>query len=492
MPVEWTLNPPSPCVDDSVVLVFRGYFPIWDQGSSRDPFFVSARDSFARAAPGNDGTIVLRTVYRPDRATGAEGTFGVPVGIGRLPIGSHTRTIEHHRLVQMLDGSLDSTIVETSLTFDVAATCPSPVVPMAQLPWTDSATLTPSDPCPWKPMVLTVRGRFNNSCPRVLLAAPEDSAHGRVVIRLLPNFRNPGCFDNTPPWSATIALGLPAPGTHHIEVAFLQQGIHYRWPPEPPLRRTGVMDVQVPPTCGSLPARSPLPGVTGIGAFDAGDCDGQSPEGPGIPIAIRGLFPNGCRQIRAIDQLPNPLGASLPPVVRLTMNDESCDGISCIERESPWCVETRLPSLPAGRYALMVQVLSPECLGGGLAMDAYTLDVPRPPASAVGDDGTVGVGPSPMAVSFALSGAVPNPSSGMVGFRLTLSEGGQVTAAIYDLSGRLVRTLHQGRIEPGTRSLGWDGRDGHGASTPGGVYFLRVAAHGGTAWRRIVRLRGRE
>jgi len=49
-----------------------------------------------------------------------------------------------------------------------------------------------------------------------------------------------------------------------------------------------------------------------------------------------------------------------------------------------------------------------------------------------------------------------------------------VEMRVIDVSGRLVRHLKPGRMAPGEHTLRWDGRDGAGARSPGGMYFVRV------------------
>ncbi|HET9327814.1 MAG TPA: FlgD immunoglobulin-like domain containing protein [Candidatus Eisenbacteria bacterium] len=493
LPVLWSLNPPAPCVEDSVVLVFRGYMPIWDQDPFYNNWVVMYRDSIARIARTGPETFVVRTVYRPDRWHGPDGYFGVPFGLGRLPAGSHHLTIEHHQLTQMLNGSLDSTVTSSAFDFEVAPSCPPiPEVSIPNLPWASSASVTP-DPCPWKPMTLSMVGSFANSCGRVLLAATDDSANVRLVTRLFPDLRNVGCLDWDPPRTVTFPLGLPAPGTHSIKVAFLQRGLNYRWPPRPPERYVGVMNVSVPPTCGSLPERAALPYVTGVGVLSAGTCassDAPAP-GPGIPVAIRGVFPRGCLRVQGVELRTNPLGLQ-PPLVRVVVANDECEGLSCLESDVPWCVETRIPSLPEGRYALPIEVVQTGCfesLGPGSVMDAFTFDVPRSFAAA-GDEGTVGVGSREPVPAGWLSDPWPNPSSGRVAFRLSVPTGNPWRAAIYDLSGRLVRRLHDGDSSAGSITLTWDGRDLNGSPVPDGVYFLRASLDGKSVSRRLVRLRG--
>jgi hypothetical protein len=53
---------------------------------------------------------------------------------------------------------------------------------------------------------------------------------------------------------------------------------------------------------------------------------------------------------------------------------------------------------------------------------------------------------------------------------------GTVSLRIYDLSGRLVRTLLDGEVEAGTGNLVWDGRDDRGNNLPSGIYLGRLQA----------------
>ena len=54
-----------------------------------------------------------------------------------------------------------------------------------------------------------------------------------------------------------------------------------------------------------------------------------------------------------------------------------------------------------------------------------------------------------------------------------------VEVAVYDLSGRRVRTLVSGRLPAGVESAAWDGRDDTGRDVGAGVYILRLAASSG-------------
>jgi flagellar hook assembly protein FlgD len=65
----------------------------------------------------------------------------------------------------------------------------------------------------------------------------------------------------------------------------------------------------------------------------------------------------------------------------------------------------------------------------------------------------------------------------------------RVSVAIYDVAGRMVRTLQAQSAQGATGQLRWDGTDDAGRALPGGVYLLRLAGDGRTVTERLVRIR---
>lgn len=63
------------------------------------------------------------------------------------------------------------------------------------------------------------------------------------------------------------------------------------------------------------------------------------------------------------------------------------------------------------------------------------------------------------------------------------------TLGVYDVSGRLVRLIDEGRYESGFQSRVWDGRDGRGRSVVPGTYFLRLTSNGAHATLKVPVLR---
>ncbi len=87
----------------------------------------------------------------------------------------------------------------------------------------------------------------------------------------------------------------------------------------------------------------------------------------------------------------------------------------------------------------------------------------------------------------ALLGGVPNPFNPTTQIRYSVATGGAVVdIRIFDVAGRMVRTLVDGRQDAGVHSVVWDGRDEHGRSMPSGVYFCRMRSGDYSQTRKIV------
>jgi hypothetical protein len=90
---------------------------------------------------------------------------------------------------------------------------------------------------------------------------------------------------------------------------------------------------------------------------------------------------------------------------------------------------------------------------------------------------------------FRLHESIPNPASLAATIRFDLPAPSPVSLRIFDVTGRLVRTLVQTRQGEGQHRVHWDGRDDTGGEVGAGVYFYRLEAGEYTATRRLVLLR---
>lgn len=66
------------------------------------------------------------------------------------------------------------------------------------------------------------------------------------------------------------------------------------------------------------------------------------------------------------------------------------------------------------------------------------------------------------------------------------ASGGHVSVRIYDVAGRLLRTLVDGNETPGRKTVTWNGRNNSGQGVATGVYFCRMTAPGFEQTRKMV------
>jgi len=102
--------------------------------------------------------------------------------------------------------------------------------------------------------------------------------------------------------------------------------------------------------------------------------------------------------------------------------------------------------------------------------------------------GTLGVPgdePTPLPMAFGLRRIAPNPFHGRATIAFDVPRHAPLAIRVYDVSGRLVRTLKNGAVDPGRHAIDWDGRDDARKSTASGIYFVEMQAPG---FRKIGRL----
>ncbi len=102
-----------------------------------------------------------------------------------------------------------------------------------------------------------------------------------------------------------------------------------------------------------------------------------------------------------------------------------------------------------------------------------------------------GSGRTSLPKAFSLGQNAPNPFNPSTTIKFAVPEGkaGPVTLKVYDVRGRLVRSLVDGSKEAGTYALFWDGTDGNGQNVSSGVYFYRMVAGDFTQTRKMVMLK---
>jgi 1,4-alpha-glucan branching enzyme len=80
----------------------------------------------------------------------------------------------------------------------------------------------------------------------------------------------------------------------------------------------------------------------------------------------------------------------------------------------------------------------------------------------------------------------PNPFNPMTTIRFSLARTRNATLRVYDVSGRLVRTLVDDVYPRGRHEVRWDGRNNRGQGVASGVYFYRLVVREFAETRRMV------
>jgi hypothetical protein len=88
-----------------------------------------------------------------------------------------------------------------------------------------------------------------------------------------------------------------------------------------------------------------------------------------------------------------------------------------------------------------------------------------------------------------LASARPNPTFGPARIIYQLAAPGAVSLSVYNVAGRLVRTLENSVKKAGSHTVTWDGRDSGGNRVANGVYLYRLTASNYTATRKLTIVR---
>lgn len=112
----------------------------------------------------------------------------------------------------------------------------------------------------------------------------------------------------------------------------------------------------------------------------------------------------------------------------------------------------------------------------------------KTPAGLVGVPG--GETPKPPQFRYALGNAYPNPMNPTTRIAFTNGvEGGKVRLAIFDVTGRLVKTLVDGTMTAGPHDVVWDGTTDNGNHAPSGMYFYKMSASNFVQAKKLVMMK---
>jgi len=93
---------------------------------------------------------------------------------------------------------------------------------------------------------------------------------------------------------------------------------------------------------------------------------------------------------------------------------------------------------------------------------------------------------TPGVFRFALSQNLPNPVRRSTAIRFALSERREVRLEVFDVGGRLVRTLANGVMPAGAHTRSWNGTNERGRRVASGVYLYRLVSGRDVAQRKMI------
>ena len=85
-----------------------------------------------------------------------------------------------------------------------------------------------------------------------------------------------------------------------------------------------------------------------------------------------------------------------------------------------------------------------------------------------------------------LYAAAPSPFARFTNIGFFIPKRGNVSLKVYDIRGRLVKTLYSGELDAGKYSFRWDGTDMSGRKVANGVYIYRLETEFGSLAKRVV------
>lgn len=168
-------------------------------------------------------------------------------------------------------------------------------------------------------------------------------------------------------------------------------------------------------------------------------------------------------------ELGNNIHSGLPGVIRYVgTKPPRTIGIPDIDAQYNWWGEYPAPTAKFGSWVDYSNELTEPLSNAGRRVVDLSADVPLKRLFAVH----------------------PNPSTNQVVMSFTVPVGLRtpVDLRVFDISGRLVRTLLSETLDPGDRDAVWDGRNASGVQAPAGLYFARLRLGLEINTRKMLRL----
>ena len=103
-------------------------------------------------------------------------------------------------------------------------------------------------------------------------------------------------------------------------------------------------------------------------------------------------------------------------------------------------------------------------------------------------DGERGTGAN-LPISFTASSPYPNPFKNEISFSVTVLKETFISITIFDLLGREIRYIYDGRLLSGRYDYKWDSKNNIGVNTASGTYFIKISDGTNQEWKTITLIR---
>ena len=95
----------------------------------------------------------------------------------------------------------------------------------------------------------------------------------------------------------------------------------------------------------------------------------------------------------------------------------------------------------------------------------------------------------PAPVEYNLSDAYPNPFNPSTTFSFSVPVEGNISLNIYDMSGRLIRSLVDGMLDQGYHNMVWNGLDNNGQAVSSGLYIYSLQGDDVSITKKMVMMK---
>jgi hypothetical protein len=195
-----------------------------------------------------------------------------------------------------------------------------------------------------------------------------------------------------------------------------------------------------------------------------------------IRIEVSNLGPGAAKNVQ---------GELLESLPWLTLTDDVCaygaipDGGASFGAPDSYTLD--LTGHPGGAIVVDLAVSWEDECGNAFQDTVPEILVPPGYATAIPDGRGV--------LAYDLAQNYPNPFNPSTEIAYQIPRAEHVSLSVFDISGRLVRTLVEGKRAAGPNREVWDGKDAAGHVVSSGVYFYRLEAGGYVRTKRMVLLK---